>query len=328
MVNEAKETTPQTVRDDGEGIIDSALDGAFGGQETPEETSTSEQTTDTETDETEETGTDQTKPDDSKEDAEDVPKEFHKNPAWQRIKGQRDEARQKLEELSADFESKLAEFNKVTSSPSFIRTKMEAEGYKPEVIDETLRKAGHTVPPKTTDDVDLVLTKLGIDKGNLTQEQKDYINVYVADAAKVADVIFQDRLAKVLPQMIDPLQKSVAEMTQKTTANQLVTEMKKVVADEGVLDFTKDIEPGLDEYMKKNPTAMQEDVFTYFKELNHRLSLERLRTGERKTERDKTKPGLRGNKPGAPNKPGALPGFDGSKTDSENIDVILNAAGL
>ena len=58
---------------------------------------------------------------------------------------------------------------------------------------------------------------------------------------------------------------------------------------EGILDFEKDVEPKLREFLEANPNAKQEDVYDYFEEINHQLVIERLKTGKRQDERNEKK---------------------------------------
>ena len=71
--------------------------------------------------------------------------------------------------------------------------------------------------------------------------------------------------------------------------------MRNVIKTEGILDFEKDIEPEINKFLDENSDAAQSDVLAHFKELNHNLSIERLRTGKRKEVRDEKKGNLRQN---------------------------------
>ena len=54
------------------------------------------------------------------------------------------------------------------------------------------------------------MKELNINPDTLTQEAKDYVNTYVADAAKVADIVVRDRLEKMLPQELNGLKQQIS----------------------------------------------------------------------------------------------------------------------
>lgn len=324
--------TMEDVRDASESVVDDAMSKAYDEeQETPESSSDSEETTTEETEVTEDAGADQPKkasPEETKVDEEEVPKGFADHPKWQKLLQERNEAREQAgtSTIPQDVQTKLAEFERITSSPAYVRASMEAQGYKPEVIDTKLRDLGHDIPVPTQDDVKLVLDKLGIKMDNLDEQGKQYINTNVADMAKVADILIQDRLAKALSMQIEPIQEQLAQMTQSQSGNKVLGEMQAAVKTEGILDFKTDIEPVLAKYLDSNPEATQLDVFNHFKEVNHSLSIERLKTHGRREERDAKKQNLRGNKPGATITPGKLPDLTGDVNN--DLDNALDALGI
>ena len=120
--------------------MDAYLD-AHESDESTEDTSTSE-TKEQGTEESE--GTDLDKKSDSEE-TEEVPKEFHKHPAWQRILKQRDEYKGQVDELKKgepDLKAQVEEFNKVVNSREYIEASMKSQGYTQEAIESRLKEKG------------------------------------------------------------------------------------------------------------------------------------------------------------------------------------------
>jgi len=275
--------------------IDSKVDEIFDGQEKakPEDTSSSNEAADTETEESKDTGADQQKPEKSEEAKEEVPKEFHKHPAWQRIMKERDEAKKAVEGLKESSLSteEMKELRNTISSPEYIQTRMKAQGYTQEAIDSELRKKGFDIPERPGDDVALVINKLGLD--SVDEETRGKIG----DFAKIANVIFMDRFGKLLPKQLQPLQESLGKFTQEKGADELYRGIKETVESEGTLDFEKDIEPEvnkwIDEQEKAGKEIFQDDIRTFFDKLNHKLCHERWQKGAKKKERDSKKPELK-----------------------------------
>ena len=302
-------------------------------EETPEESSPSKETEGTETKETEDAGDDQPKKSESEESNEEVPEEdadkldLAFRAKWNKAK----------EKLESDHNAKIAEmesrmlskedvdnFNKTTSSAAYIRTQMKAEGYTDEAIDSRLKDAGHDVTPRGVDDVALVLKELNYDPANLNDQDK----AYVRDVAKIARVIVANELSQKLPSAIDPVKQSMEAITGERESNQIFDAIEKQVKAEGILDYTKDIMPEvnkwLDENEKKSGTT-RDDFKTWFNDLNHRLTIERLRTGKRKESRDEIKGKQRGNvKTEVTQKqPGKMPKQTGMFDD--DLDAGVNA---
>lgn len=228
-------------------------------------------------------------------------KGFHTDPAWikqreqiEGLKTERDEALKK-----APSTEELEKFNKVTSSPEYIRLQMKSAGYTEETIDNKLKELGHTIPDKPNDDVALVAQRLNIDLEGMEEGQRTQMKDYISDITKVADVIIQDRLGKVLPGQLKPLQDALEGQEQAKTANDYIKQMQDVVKVEDILDFAEDVEPEIDKWMEKNPEATQDEIFSEFGKINHKLTIERLRTKGKKDDRDIKKGNLRSSKPGA-----------------------------
>ena len=177
-------------------------------EKTPSDSSSEKQTTDTEkSKESEEapTGTDQTKPDDeAKEDKpkdEDVPKEFHKHPAWKRIMEERNKAQEQIKELegketlSTEDKEKLEKLNEVTSSREYIEASMKAQGYTPEAINKALSEKGFEVDKvEAPDDFTLVTKTLNIDPKTLTSKQQGDIQ----DIAKISRIVAENIISNKL----------------------------------------------------------------------------------------------------------------------------------
>lgn len=329
MVEDAKQEVAEETLSASD-IVDNAFD-AVEEESTSTESSTEEKTEETEVTETEEPSAEDEKTESSEEEEPEVPKEFHKHPAWQRIMKERDEAKNDVVELDkkySSFESKLEEFNKVTSSPAYIKQRMEAEGYKQEAIDTKLQELGHKVETPSTTDVDLVMRELNIQKDNLTDEAKNYIDTYVADAAKVADIIIRDRLTKFKATELGDITSEIGEMSRERKATEYLTGMKELISSEGVLDFDKDIVPGMREYFKENPNASQEQAVSHFRDLSRQLTIDVLSAKGKKSATQESKKSLRGNKEGATIDPTNAPVQAEDETTSSFVDKILDWGGV
>lgn len=287
-------------------------------QETPSETSSEKEPEETKSEEpkAEETDLDKKGAEETKEE---VPKEFHKHPAWQRIMKERDEARKALEEAPKESLSKdeIDEFRKTTSSPSYVRESMKAQGYTDEAIDTKLREMGHTVPERASDDMGMIAKGFGLTTDQLTPEEKQQLPIQT----KLFDILFKDRMAKTLPNVLNPLQDTVSKITQTSTADKYMAEMKSIVDKKGILDFGKDIEPELNKWMDEHPEGVQEDLFAYFKDINSEKTIDRLEKGGKKKTRDETKNQLRGNKEGGVTNTQVKIG-DKNVSDDQLLDAI------
>jgi len=221
-------------------------------------------------------------------------KGYHNDPAWKAQRAiitrlQEEAGKPKIDE---DTQDKLAMLDKVLSNPTIIKAQMKEEGYTDEAINNKLRELGHTVSEKAGDDVGLVTQKMGINPQSITQETKDLIG----DVAKIANIIFKDRAEKYLGERIKPIEDGVTQITQTAEAGKMLKEIQGIVKSEEILDFDKDVEPKLQEFMDKNPEATQPEIKEYFMKLNHTLTIERLKTGKKKGERDEKKGDLRNTK--------------------------------
>lgn len=289
--------------------IDSVLDKAYGeasqGTPAPEEAVTepeAEETAPTETEEPE-------------------AESKVKDPVRERLAKQRDAERQKVAELlerSKELEMKLSQFQKVTQTPEFVKTQMKAEGYTDEAINRRLRDMGVDVPDVKPDVFSLIKSKMGIDPESFDPQYKQGLS----ETEKVIDLILEDRLSRILPGQIAPIEKTLTEMQRKTSSQDLLKTMKETTVKEGILDFDKDVVPNLEKFIDSNPRATQEDLKAEFIRLNHELALDRLKTKGKKDERDVKKEVLKGKTvEGASIKPS---GFKFNPSDPKSLDALLD----
>ena len=335
---EDKQVETQTVdtnnaeagRDEAEAIMDKLLDEHEAGKDTQSESSTDEATTETETEGVEKTDVD---PDNNKKEVEateetevtegEIPVKYSDNPAWQRILKERNEAR----EAKAELESKLStkqevDIQEITSSPEYIRAKMEREGYKEEVIESALEKAGHVEPQKQQDIVDTVIEKLGYKKENLTQEQSDYIH----DIVKVSNIVAQTGRDPELTGRLEAVEQAISGNSQKNGADAIMDNISKTIETEGILDMKIDIEPKLHKYLDDNPEANQEDVLDFFKDLNHKLILDRGSLAKKKSVRDGKKAIMNQNRHSVGKGGIAVPAKTGD--GDKDCDAFLDSVGM
>jgi hypothetical protein len=271
---------------------------------------------------------DSTAPTDTTEEESDVNEPGKvKDPVRERLAKQRDAERQKYSELSGKYqelEAKLSQFQKVTNSPEFVRTQMKAEGYTDEAINRRLRDMGVDVPDVRPDVFGLIKSKMGIDPDTFTPEYRQGLS----ETEKVIDLILEDRLSRILPGQIAPLEKTLTEITRKAHSQDLLKSMRDTTAKEGILDFDKDIVPAIEKYIDANPRATQDDLKTEFIRLNHELALDRLKTKNKKDDRDVKKEVLKGKTvEGASIQPGKFAWQSGKHVGS-NIDDLLNSFGI
>ena len=324
---EHKETAVVDADADSDKLLEEGLDKYEGSEETTEESSPSKETKEPETEETEDAGADQHKKaesEESKEEGEESGKELDPvtqkfSDRWNKAKeGLTAEHQKQMDELRAGMPSKeeIEAFKKTTSSAAYIRASMKSDGYTDTAIDARLKSEGHTVPTRGVDDVALVLKELNYDPASLTDQDK----TYVRDVAKIARVITKNMLSQELPSHIDPVKKEMESIAGERESNQIFGDIESQVKEEGILDYKKDIFPELDKWTlenEKNPDVRKEDFIKFFNDLNHRLSIERLRTGKRKEGREEIKGKQRGNnKTEVINKPaGKMPERTGNFED-------------
>ena len=221
-------------------------------------------------------------------------KGYHTDPAWIKQREIIDRQKKDLDAkigLSDEDKQELANFKEITSSAEYITASMKSQGYTQEAIDKSLKVKGFDVQAKPDDDLQFISKKLNIDPATLSEQQKFLLE----DVSKVVNILLEERLSKVLPEQLKPIKEHLGGVEQANSAERMTAAMKSVLKAEGVLDFEQDIEPEINKYLDKNPDATQQDVHAEFERLNHKLSIERLRTGKRKETRDKKKENLRQN---------------------------------
>ena len=230
-------------------------------------------------------------------------KGYHNDPAWIKQRELIDRLKKEGEAksaLSEEDKQALDEFKTFRSSAEYIQTSMKAQGYTQEAIDKKLTESGFESQSKPQDDVQLVIGKLGIDLDKFTPQEKASVMQNIEDIVKVADILVNDRLGKVLPKELSGIKEHIGSMEKSDNASKMLSNMQSTVKDEGILDFTKDIEPELNKFLDDNSDATQQDLFEHFKKINHKLTVERLKTGKKQEERDGKKTNLRQNVAGSP----------------------------
>lgn len=321
------------VETDASTLIDNALDSHFDGeQETPSDSSTEKETTPEETEESKDAGADQPEkanPEETKEETEEEadPKDLMFRKGYNEAKAKSDkelqEAQDKLSKFS-DFELKMEKFEKVTNSPTYIKSQMREEGYTEEAINSKLQEMGHTVEEPTQDDVKLVLNELGVTEDSIDPALKNTIS----DIAKIADIIARDRLNKTVPQQLQGVEDKINQMTQTSSADKVLGAMQSTVKDEGILDFGKDVEPIIGKYLQENPNASQQEVLAHFHVLNHKMTIERLKLGKKQEARNESKSGNRQNTESDNASPTKISGYDGKKPFGDHLDDVLDKMGV
>ena len=251
-------------------------------------------------------------------------KGYHNDPAWIKQRELIDRLKKEGEAKSALSDEDrvlLDEFKTFRKSAEYIQTTMTAQGYKQEAIDKKLQDSGFEVDASPQDDMQLVADKLEIDLSTLTPNQRATLE----DVSKVARILINDSLGKVLPKELAPFKKNLESMTQSKEASTMVATIKETIKRDGVLDYEKDIEPKLNKFLDDYPDATQPDILEHFKSINHALTIERLKTGNRKVVRDEKKSSLRQNLPisgspeGLPTKTGDFDKDADALLDSLNI---------
>ena len=309
--------------------IDTFLDK---GEKTPAESSDGKKTTVEEPKEPEVAGDDQPKKStegdegketekDTEEKKEEDPKDLAFREAYNKGKSKSDkDYEERLKGMPSKEE--LEAFKQVTSSPEFIRESMRAKGFKDEAIDSELKRMGHTVQERPGDDVTLVTQKLGLDPNTIDSNMRSTIS----DVSKIVRIIANDAMGKVLPEQLKPLQEAQLQQAQKQSALDIAKQMEKTVQSEGILDFKEDIQPAMNEFLDKNPNATQGEAQAHFREVNHALSIERLKSGKKKEKRDVDKTKLRSQKPGVQLDPSKVPAKSGNV--AQDIDSFLDHVGM
>ena len=243
---------------------------------------------------------------------------YHKDPAWQKLL----EKSKSAQPLDEETQRKLDEFKKITSTPEYIRMVMHQQGYKEEAIDAELTKRGFEITPKPYDVVALVTNKLGIKPESLDENTK----AVVSDISKIVDILLENRLGKELPKRFQPFEAKMRTDEQRESAQNIMSEIEKLVTKEGVLDFKADLEPELNKWLDENTPkgVTQSDFQEAVKDIYHDLCIERLKTGGKRKETEVKKMGNRPNlKTGTP---GKIPDKTGDR--DADMDNLLDSLGV
>ena len=255
-------------------------------------------------------------------------KGYHTDPAWVKQREIIDKLKKGSEAqstLADEDRTALAEFKEFRSSPEYIQQSMKAQGYTQEAIDKELQESGFEVEAKAEDDVQLVINKLGIKVDDMTPEAKASVTANIEDVVKIADILLQDRLGKTFKKELAPVKEHISSIQQSEGATKLMNMIKDTVKTEAILDYGKDVEPALNKFLDDNSDATQQDVLEHFKSINHTLTVERLKTGKRKEERDDKRGENRQNISGVKS-PSGLPEKSGDF--DQDADAFLDAAGI
>lgn len=195
------------------------------------------------------------------------------------------EAKSKFEkDLGGLSREDIEKFKQLTSSPDYIRASMKSQGYTDEAIDKALVDRGFDIQSKDQDDVQLIAKSLGIDVSKMDENTR----ATVSDIAKIADIILKDRMSKILPNALKPIEEQTTKIAQRDGATQFMNTVKSTLEKEGVLTI-EDVAPHLDKFMDDNPEATQQEVLKHFKDINHTLTIERLKSGKKAIERSEKK---------------------------------------
>lgn len=331
MAEQNTEIQNQVTDDELDKDVDSFLDG----KETPGKAgSPSEETQDSETEETKDAGADQqkkaeseeTKEEESKEDTDPQDKAFREK--WNKQKEKLEAAHKKeLEFLKAGMLSKeeIENFRKTTSSPAYIRESMRADGYTEEAINARLKELGHRVQEKTADDVAIIAKAFGVNPQDLSAEDRQWAQ----RQAKAFHAMYRHYIGQDLPAHLQPIQQELDLAKGERESSEIFSKIEKIVEDEDILDYEKDVLPELNKWLDENEKkegVTRQDFFSFFKDLNHKLSLERARQGKRKEDRENKKGSQRPAKKTANIEPGKAPALTGDV--DKDIDGWLDSRGI
>lgn len=212
-------------------------------------------------------------------------KGYHTDPAWIKQREQIDKLTKEAEAQSVlvdEDKAALAELKELRSSPDYIQMTMKQQGYTQEAIDKKLKESGFEVETKTEEDVQFILDKTGTKKEDLKPDQLAQIE----DVIRISNLLLEDKMSRILPKELGPVKDHISTIQQTESATKMMNTIKDTVKTEAILDFTKDIEPELNKFLDANPDAIQADVLAHFTSINHKLTVERLKTGQRQEERD------------------------------------------
>ena len=321
-VNEPKEAEVLNEDQIADKVFDAHEEQKAENENSEEKSSAPEETTEDESKESEDAGDDQPKTpeasDDKDKESEGSSSDKLFRKAYNEAKAKFDKQVEELKTRVVDSD-KLNEFERVTSSPEYIRASMKAQGYTDDAINNRLKESGHTVIGDD-DLVSVVYKKLGVNPTQLDDQTK----AILSDVVKVAEVISEYKLGRSLPESLKPLQEKLMQQEAKDTAIQSVKSIKSTVEAEKILDYATEVEPLLHKWLDENPKSTQEEFKNYFYKINHELAIKKLSTKGRKAERDEKKSGLR------TSREGVTPNLNYEKTGNfdEDADRVLDALGV
>jgi len=280
-----------------EALLDSQLDKIEQG--TPSDSSPEKQTTEDKA-ETAKASEDTTskKSEEAKEETTEAPKGYHDDPAWKRIMDERNTARAERDEfkakggLSEEQTQSLEDVKTIIESPAYIKTSMKEQGYTQEAIDAKLIEKGFEAPKPATSDLDAVAKEFGFKSANdLKPEERTYLEEIIKASSAIVD-------ARLKP-IESRLGQADQQKQQVEAGRTLVKDLQAKVAEEKILDYTKDVEPMVKEWLDKNPEGLQPDLEKAVTIQINKLNIERLRAGKEQITRDEKKTDLRQNVKGA-----------------------------
>ena len=254
-----------------------------------------------------------------------IPEEFHKHEAWKRIKESEEKALKELEELkkggvlSDEDKSLLDNVKQFTSSRQYLEDKYKSEGFKDDVVKEKLAEAGFDVSSDESD-LEVAAKALNLDVASLSDQDKSDISNLV----KISNALVQNTLNKVLPKVMQPISDQVAGLTSKDSGLKLHDDFVSKVKEDGILDFTKDIAPDINQYLDDNPKTTQDELAKFMQESYHEKLVLYKKAAEKKGERaDK----LKDNRPGGEGSriAGEVP--DKTGDFNKDADAILDHVG-
>ena len=274
---QTEESTEKVVDKSVDEKMDDVLDEKFG-KENPEATSTSKETTDDETKTEAEGDSDpdtakkesEAKEETDKSEEDDVPKEFHKHPKWQKLYNRAIDAEAKLEEKGAvvdeSTQAALDEFKNFSSTREFLEAKLKKDGLRDEVIAERLKEAGFESAEATAQsDLEIAAEALNLDVKSLTdQERAD-----ISGIGKVSRALMMNDLKKILPELINPISDKVSALTAKDSGLKIHDDFTGLVEKDAVLDYVKDLAPDISKFLDDNPNSTQQDVEKFQNDLYH-----------------------------------------------------------
>ena len=327
LEQDAKTEVVDDPNEKAEALLDAKLDKLE--QPTPSEPSTEKPTTEAKEGVTE-TSEDETskKSEEVKEETTEAPKGYHDDPAWKRIIDERNTARGERDELKAkggvseEQTQTLEDVKTIMQSATYIKASMKEAGYTQEAIDAKLIDAGHKPVTPATSDLDRVAREFDFKSADdLKPEERTYLEELI----KASSAIVDSRLEPIKGKLSqDEQQKNQVE-----AGRTLVKNLQAKVTEEQILDYKKDVEPMINDWLDKHPKGLQPDLEKHVTTQINKLNIERLRAGQAQITRDGKKAGLRQNVTGAPSE--GAPKLKAAVTDDDaeaNLEAQFDSMGI